>query len=206
MDHKKPITIKDLSSPKGHALLGHLPQFNTHNKHQVLERWVEECGELFKINFVGKVFIVSAKPSLNNTILRLRPEAFKRFSKIDEILKEMGVSGVFNAEAEHWKRHRKPIAEALNMQHVKAYYPIILDKTINLLEKFKTFSKAGKAVDVQKEFMLFTIDITTEIAFGHKLDTINNRDHSFQKHLEVIFPMIKRTHYCTNTYLAIYKA
>jgi len=190
MNSKKSITIKDLVSPKGHFLWGHLPQFNTHNKHQVLERWVEECGDLFKINFVGKVFVVSAKPSINNTILRLRPEKFRRFSKIDEILKEMGVYGVFNAEGDHWKRHRKPIAEALNMQHVKAYYTIILDRTLGLLEKFKTYSKENKAIDVQKEFMLFTIDITTEIAFGHKLDTINNNDNNFQKHLEVIFPMI----------------
>lgn len=190
MHRKELIKIKDLSSPKGHFILGHLPQFNTHNKHQVLESWVDECGDLFKINFVGKEFIVSAKPSLNNTILRLRPEKFKRFSKIDEILKEMGVSGVFNAEGEHWKRHRKPIAEALNMQHVKGYYPIILDKTNSLLDKFKTYSKENNAIDVQKELMLFTIDITTEIAFGHKLDTINNADNSFQKHLEVIFPMI----------------
>ena len=190
MTHKTPTTIKDLPSPKGHFLWGHLPQFNTHNKHQVLERWVDECGDLFKINFVGKEFVVSAKPSLNNTILRLRPDKFKRFSKIDEILKEMGVSGIFNAEGEDWKRHRKPIAEALNMQHVKAYYPIVLDKVNNILEKFKSYAEDNKAVDVQKEFMLFTVDITTEIAFGHKLDTINDRTNNFQKHLEVIFPMI----------------
>ncbi|WAC01825.1 hypothetical protein N7U66_18405 [Lacinutrix neustonica] len=39
---QKPKTIKDLKSPKGTFLLGHLPQFNVSNKHQVLERWVEE--------------------------------------------------------------------------------------------------------------------------------------------------------------------
>ncbi|WP_242203766.1 cytochrome P450 [Aestuariivivens insulae] len=190
MDPVTSIKIKDLPSPKGHFIWGHLPQFNTYNKHQVLERWVEECGDLFKINFVGKEFVVSSRSSLNSTILRLRPEKFRRFSKIDEILKEMGVSGVFNAEVGDWKRHRKPIAEALNMQHVKGYYPVVLDKTFRLLKKFKTFSEANKTIDVQKEFMLFTVDITTEIAFGHKLDTINNMDDSFQKHLEVIFPMI----------------
>lgn len=190
MSKKAHTQIKNLKSPKGHFLWGHLPQFNVHNKHQVLERWVDECGDLFKINFVGKVFVVSAKPSFNNLILRQRPEKFKRFSKIDEILKEMGVTGVFNAEGNDWKRHRKPIAEALNVQNVKAFYPVLLNKTKSILEKFKTYANQNKVVDVQKEFMLFTVDITTEIAFGHKLDTINNKTDAFQEHLEVIFPMI----------------
>ena len=187
----KTITIKDLKSPRGSFLLGHLPQFNVSNKHQVLERWVEETGDLFKIHFVGKEFVVSANPDINNKILRERPEAFKRFSKIDEILREMGVDGVFNAEGGVWRRHRKPIAEALNVKNVKAYYPIVLEKTKTILDKFKRYSNTEQVVDVQKEFMAFTIDITTEIAFGHKLDTINNNSlDGFQKHLEVIFPAI----------------
>ncbi len=190
MSDNQLIEVKSLKSPKGVLLLGHLPQFNTYNKHQVLERWVEECGDLFKIHFVGKEFVVSANPDFNNKMLRLRPESFKRFSKIDEILKEMGVDGVFNAEGGRWKRHRKPTAEALSVKNVKAFYPIILDKTKIILEKFKSYSQQKTIVDVQKEFMAFTIDITTEIAFGHKLDTINNKSNSFQKHLEVIFPMI----------------
>ncbi len=190
MSDNELIEVKFLKSPKGKFLVGHLPEFNTYNKHQVLERWVEACGDLFKIHFVGKEFVVSANPDLNNKMLRLRPESFKRFSKIDEILKEMGVDGVFNAEGTSWKRHRKPIAEALSVKNVKAFYPIILDKTKIILEKFKDYAERKTVVDVQKEFMAFTIDVTTEIAFGHKLDTINNKSNDFQKHLEVIFPMI----------------
>lgn len=184
------MTIKDLKSPKGTFLLGHLPQFNVSNKHQVLERWVEESGDLFKIHFVGKAFVVSANPEINNKILRQRPEHFIRFSKIDEVLREIGIDGVFNAEGERWKRQRKPIAEALNVKNVKAFYPVVLDKTKNILSKFKTHAIKGNVVDVQKEFMAFTIDITTEIAFGLKLDTINNQSNGFQEHLEVIFPII----------------
>lgn len=187
---EKLITIKDLKSPKGSFLLGHLPQFNVSNKHQVLERWVEETGDLFKIHFVGKAFIVSANPDINNKILRQRPESFIRFSKIDEVLREIGVYGVFNAEGETWKRHIKPIAEALNVKNVKAFYPIIFDKTKSILDKFKDYAVNRSVVDVQKEFMAFTIDITTEIAFGLKLDTINDQSNGFQEHLELIFPVI----------------
>ena len=186
----KPNTIKNLPSPKGHILLGHLPQFNVSNKHQTLERWVEECGDLFKINFVGKEFVVSANTELNAEILKLRPQKFRRFSKINEILEEMGIVGVFNAEGETWKRHRKPTSEALNLKKVKGYYPIISNKTKQLLNKWEIYAKKESQIDIQKEFVRYTIDITTAIAFGYQLDTINHQEDSFQKHLESIFPMI----------------
>ncbi len=186
----KCITIKDLKSPKGHFLLGHLPQFNASNKHQVLERWVDECGDLFKINFVGKQFIVSANPEINAEILKLRPEKFRRFSKINEILEEMGILGVFNVEGEVWKRHRKPTSEALSLKKVRGFFPIIFSKTEQLLNKWQRYAEVSQVFDVQKEFMSYTIDITTSIAFGYNLDTINNKTDDFQKHLEHIFPMI----------------
>jgi len=186
----KPTIIKNLPSPKGAFLLGHLPQFNASNKHQVLERWVEECGDLFKINFVGKEFVVSANADLNAEILKLRPEKFRRFSKINEILTEMGIIGVFNAEGDTWKRHRKPTSEALNLKKIKGYYPIISDKTKQLLNKWNTYAENKQQIDIQKEFVRYTIDITTAVAFGYKLDTINHKEDDFQKHLEYIFPMI----------------
>jgi len=188
--NKKPTTIKSLPSPKGNFILGHLPQFNVSNKHQVLERWVDECGNLFKINFIGKEFVVSANPELNADILKLRPEKFRRFSKINEILTEMGIVGVFNAEGDTWKRHRKPTSEALNLKKVKGYYPTISKTTKQLLNKWEIYAKNKTKVDTQKELVRYTIDITTAIAFGYKLDTLNHQEDDFQKHLELIFPMV----------------
>ncbi len=183
-------TIKSLPTPKGHMLLGHLPQFQTPNKHQVLERWVEECGELFRINFVGKELLVSANAAVNSKILKERPDTFKRLSKMNEILVEMGIDGVFNAEGDSWRRHRKPVAEALNAQKIKGFHHVLVNKTQSLLQKFEEYATTKKVVDIRKDFMCFTIDITTAIAFGYEIDTIHTNESDFQKHLEVIFPMI----------------
>ena len=187
----QPIEIKDLPTPKGHFLLGHLPEFNkTANKHQVLERWVEECGEVFRIHFAGIKLIVSANPELNHQILKLRPEKFRRLSKMAEIIREVGVISVFNTEGEAWRRHRPPIARALNVRKIKNFYPVLKDKTERILQKLETYVDAGQQVAVQEEFMLVTIDITTAIAFGYEMDMINQREDAFQSHLKTIFPMI----------------
>lgn len=187
---KKTKKIKDLPSPKGNIILGHLKKFNVSNKHQVLENWVKECGELFKMNFIGKKIIVSANSELNAEILKQRPYKFRRFSKIDEILTEMGVSGVFNAEGKKWEKHRKPTSEALNLKKIKSFYPTITKVTQQLIHNWETYLNENTIIDVQKELSKFSIDITTAIAFGYELNTLKNKDNNFQKHLERIFPMI----------------
>ncbi|MFC5047204.1 cytochrome P450 [Aquimarina hainanensis] len=184
------ITLSDLPSPKGHFIIGHYPQFKSSTKHQFLEDAVLTCGPLFTINLVGKRFVASAIPELNHRILKLRPQQFRRLPKIDSVLQEMGIKGVFNAEGEDWKRHRRLTAESLSTKKVKAYYPTVLQKCETLLHKFKTYATAGKQIDIQREFMLFTIDVTTAIAFGYELDAINEKDAIFQQHLEQIFAMV----------------
>jgi len=109
-------TLKDLPSPKGKFILGHLPAFNKSNKHQVMEDWVKESGDLFQIRLVTKRFIVSADQQMNSEILKSRPGKFRRFSKISEVMEEMGITGVFNAEGDVWKKHRKITSEALNVK------------------------------------------------------------------------------------------
>lgn len=183
-------TIDTLPSPKGAFILGHLPEFNVENKHQVLEEWVEETGDIFKINFLGKPLIVSADHDLNKKILKSRPDKFRRLGKITEVAEEMGVLGVFNAEGDTWKKHRKLTSEALNLKNVKAFFPIIQQITDRLLNKLTRLGNQNERIDVQREMMRYTVDITTTIAFGYPMNTLDNDKDVIQDHLEKVFPMI----------------
>ena len=188
--NKSPCTLNDLKTPKGSFILGNLKDFKKKNKHRILEEWSKQYGELYTIKLGPLKVLVSANTDLNTTILRQRPEKFRRLSKINEVFVEMGFHTVFNAEGEHWKKQRKPVTEALNVKKVKGYYSIIQNKTENLISKIQEYSSTKETVDIIQDFISFTIDVTTEIAFGYKLNTIQNKEDSFQNHLEIIFPMI----------------
>lgn len=183
-------TIEDLPSPKGKLILGHLPEFSSSQQHRVLEKWVSECGDLFKIHFVGKVFVVSANAQINHHILSQRPIKFRRLSKMDEILSEMGVNGVFSAEGDNWKRHRKPVAEALNQRNVNSFYPILASKARQLLLNFKQYATDNKTIDIRKDFTAYTVDITASVIFGYETNTLLNEKPRFLEYLDFIFPMI----------------
>ncbi len=184
------INLSDLKTPKGSFLLGNLKDFKKKNKHRILEKWAKDFGNLYTIKLGPLKVLVSADLEVNNAVLKQRPENFRRLSKIDEVFVEMGFHTVFNAEGEHWKKQRKPVTEALNVKKVKGYYPIIQEKTQNLLSKINTYTTSNQSIEILNDFIAFTIDVTTEIAFGYKLNTINNKKDSFQNHLELIFPMI----------------
>ncbi|MTI31672.1 cytochrome P450 [Xanthovirga aplysinae] len=183
-------TIEDLPSPKGTFLLGNLPQYKATEKHLALESWVKECGPLFRISLMGKRFVVSADHDFNHQILKNRPEKFRRYFKISEIMEEMGILGVFNAEGESWKKHRKITSEALNMKNIRGFFPTIAEVTLRFYHKLKRLENQGVEVDIQQELIRYTVDITTTIAFGYPMNTLEKEGDVIQTHLEKIFPMI----------------
>ena len=190
---RKVKTLQDLPSPKGKFITGHLSDFKKINKHQVLEQWVKEVGEIFLMNLMGKKFVVSADPTFNGEVLKLRPHSFTRYSKIKEVMDEMGIYGVFSAEGEQWKQHRKITAEALSLKNVKGYFPVIHQMTERLLHRWTgKVAQGNEVVDVQKEMMLYTVDITTFIAFGYDTNTLESTGDVIQNHLKLIFPMVNK--------------
>lgn len=189
--HNSPtLSLNDLKTPKGTFFLGNLKDFKKKNKHRILEEWAKEYGDFYTIKLGPVKALVSSNPEVNASILKQRPSKFRRLSKINEVFVEMGFHTVFNAEGEQWKKQRKPVTEALNVKKVKGYFPIIQEKTANLIAKIDTYSNKNESIDILQDFIAFTIDVTTEIAFGYKLNTIHNKQDSFQNHLELIFPMI----------------
>lgn len=189
---KPRINSDTLPSPPKHFILGHLPEFKSQSSHLVAQKWIKETGNLFRINFAGKRVIVSADPDVNRQILKSRPHDFRRFYKISEVMEEMGVLGAFNAEGKTWEHHRKLTAEALNFKNTKSYFPTIVSMTDRLLRRWRKVADNKQPIDVQKELMRYTVDITTTIAFGYDTKTLERDDDVIQQHLEKIFPMIHK--------------
>ncbi|MEL7250773.1 MAG: cytochrome P450, partial [Bacteroidota bacterium] len=186
------LQIRDLPTPKGHLLLGHLLPFQQGPKHTVLEKWAEECGSIYRIRLGFATFVVSADPQFNADVLKQRPEGFRRHPKISEILEEIGVYSVFNAEGAHWYEHRKPVAEALNLKKVKSFYPLLLQKTEQLMQQCQLSSRQQDAVEVRSLVQRFTLDLTTAIAFGYPLNTLGGEKDELHDALQLVFPMVNK--------------
>src|SRR5258705_7416637 len=122
-------TLSDLPSPRGLPLLGNAFQLDLPRLHLVLEAWAEKFGYVFTIGLGPKRIFVCSDPDLLQTVLRERPDRYRRFSSIESVLEEMKVNGVFSVEGEGWRPQRRLVMQALASKHFSSFFPILRDIT-----------------------------------------------------------------------------
>ncbi len=183
--------IDDLPGPRGLPLLGNLLQVDRHRLHQSVEQWAREHGPFFRFAFPGRRFLAVADHDAIATLLRDRPDGFRRSLRLEEVWKELGLpAGVFGAHGEAWRRQRRMVMAGFDPAHVKAYFPSLVKVTQRLRGRWLKAANAQTAIDLQADLMRYTVDAITGLAFGADINTLESDDEVIQRHLDKIFPAI----------------
>ena len=183
-------TLRELPGPKGLPLLGNLHQLDLKQLHRVLEKWADEFGTPYAFKLGQRPIVVVTEPEAIQTVLRNRPKLYRRLGTIEPVFEEMGISGVFSAEGEAWKRQRRLTAHALDASHLREFFPTLIKVTERLKNRWHNAARQQVPVDVQQDFMRYTVDVTTNLAFGYDMNTLEKDGDVIQEHLERILPMI----------------
>jgi cytochrome P450 len=182
------ITYKDLSGPKQIPLLGNIHQVTIDKLHDDIEKWAVEYGDVFKIALGPKKFTIVSKPEIIQQILKLRPTKFRRMYKLDQILRYDGVIGVFNSEGEEWKIHRRIVNKGLDLKHQQHYFPAMLITLERFYNKMLSVATTRENYCIQDDLVRFTVDITSSLAFGYEMNTLEQNGNVIQDHMGKIFP------------------
>lgn len=185
-----PITFKELPGPKGVPFLGSLFDVEYPNLHNQFQAYADEFGEVYRMRIGILDLAVVGHPKIIQYILKERPDGFIRMKKLDKVLRAEGVHGAFNAEGEDWKTHRKLVAKGLDIKHQEAFFDRMLVSVDRLYKKWKRAADSGEAFNIQDDFMRFTTDITTSLAFGIEMNSLEEKGGSVQEHMDKIFPML----------------
>ena len=181
-----------LARTHGLPLLGNLLQLDATQLHLILERWANRYGAIYRFKMGSRPVVAIAEPALIQEALRRRPEIFWRLNSIATVLEEMGVKGVFGAKGADWHRQRRVAMQALNVEHLRHFFPTLTRMTERLRNRWGRAAAGGHAVDVQKDLMRYTVDVTTNLAFGHDMNTLETDGDVLQRHLEHVLPMVNR--------------
>jgi cytochrome P450/nitrite reductase/ring-hydroxylating ferredoxin subunit len=185
-------SLAQLPGPKGLPLLGNVHQLHPRQLHLTLEAWCREFGPVYLYRLMSRPFVAIADVNLINQILRERPGTYRRWDAIETITKELGMNGVFSAEGDAWRRQRRLVAQALDPAHLRQFFPMLCKVTERLRKRWSEAASERRAVDIQKDLMLYTVDVTTSLALGHDMNTLECEGGAIQQHLEQILPMLNR--------------
>jgi cytochrome P450 len=183
--------IDELPGPRGLPLLGNLLQVDRHRIHQTVERWAREFGPYFRFSMPGRRFLVVADHEAIATVLRDRPEGFRRSVRLAQVWSELGLpDGVFGAHGDAWKRQRRMVMAGFDPSHVRAYFPSLVKVTQRLHGRWQKAARTHAAIDLQADLMRYTVDAITGLAFGADINTLESDADVIQHHLDKLFPAL----------------
>ena len=184
--------LDDLPGPRGLPLLGNLLQVDIARAHKILGRWADEFGPFYHFRLGRRHAVAIAAPDLINEVLRDRPGRFRRIRIMQDAMLDVGIYGVFTAEGTEWRRQRKLAMHALNTEHLRWFFQHLDQVTERLQRRWQHAAAAGERVDAQGDLMRFTVDVTSGLAFGHDLNTLEQKGDVIQQHLDKVFPALAR--------------
>ena len=185
--------FENLPGPRRVPMFGNLLQIETTRVHQQLEGWSAEYGPFFRLQLGKRRVIAVSDHEVISTILRDRPEGFRRTTRFEEVWTELGLpDGVFGANGETWRRQRRMVMAGFDPAHVKAYFPSLQRVAQRLAKRWQQAAERAQPIDLQADLMRYTVDTIAGLAFGSEVNTLESDEDVIQNHLNRLFPAIYR--------------
>lgn len=200
-----PRSISDLPGPRRLPLIGNAHQVRPESLHLTAEKWADRFGPLYRFDIGTRKIVVVGNAETLNSLLRDRPDGFRRWREILQITEEVGKVGVFAAEGDDWRRTRRLAVTALNSNHLQRYFEIVSTCTERLHGRLHTAAESGQAFEIGQALSAFTVDVTSALAFGHDLNTLERGDDALQEHLHRVFQMTNRRLFFSFPYWRYFK-
>jgi cytochrome P450 len=195
-------SIAELPGPRGLPLLGSAHRLVPVSRaHLAIEEWGRKYGPIFRVDVGPRPVVGIDDADTINAILRDRPEGFRRWNEQRRVIEEMNHSveemrdsppGVFTAEGDEWKRQRRLVVTALNTDHLHRYFNIVRTATERLHRRLLAATRDASPLSISDELTSFTVDVTSALAFGHDLNTLERGDGELQGHIQRVLEMTAR--------------
>jgi len=183
--------MDELPGPRGLPWVGNALGLSRDRIHQDVENLVRQHGSLFRLQMGRSRVLVVADHKLVAGVLRDRPERFRRSSRTELRVREMGLSaGIFTAEGQAWTNQRRMVMAGFAPGQVRAYFPLLLRVTRRLQSRWERAAREGAVIDLQADLMRFTVDAVAGLAFGTDVNTLGSEENIIQQHLDKICPAL----------------
>ncbi len=187
-----PRRLADLGGPKGGPVLGNAPQIEPSRLHLIVEAWARVHGPMYRLRVGPTQVLVVSDPLVVHQMLRDRPDAIRRSSRMARVLNELGVVGVFTAEGEEWRQQRKLAMRALTPEVIRRFFPTMQLMTRRLLHRWQAALAHGQTIAVQRDLKAYALDLTVGLAMGQDINALEDTGSPLQRDIESMFEKASR--------------
>jgi cytochrome P450 len=184
--------VADLPGPAGIPILGNALALKPGHAHEVVEAWARQYGDYFRFRIGSRHILGVADPHAIQAVLKDRPDTFLRTARLVSVGREVGLTGLFFANGDAWRRQRRMVMAAFDPVHVKRYFPSLEKVTGRLQRRWREAALANRAIPLQADLMRYTVDVTAGLAFGTDINTLESTSEVIQSHLDQVMPMLSR--------------
>lgn len=185
-------TLDELPGPRGIPLLGNALEIKPRELHRLLGKWADQFGPIFVFSVATTRILTISDADTIQQILRDRPERFRRWRRMEDIATDIKAEGLFTAEGAAWRRQRKFVMQALNAGHLRKFVPRLEQVIGRLRRRWWRAALSGAPLDAHADLMRLTVDVTSGLAFGMDLNSLEDKIDPIQNHLDKIFPAVAR--------------
>ncbi len=185
-------SFKQLKGPKGLPFIGNTFDVDPKKFHLDIVSLSQQYGGTFKMSILGRDTLVISDHQAIRDVLKRRPKSFKRSTSVSDVVEELIGPGLFTAVNPAWHKMRRLVMAGFTPRKLKLFYPNMLTIVDRLEALFHKRAAENKLYEIQKDFMGFTIDVTTNFAFGYDAKTLLNNDDELRKHLKHVFPKLSQ--------------
>ena len=182
------IKYENLRGPSPLPISGNIHQLKAGSSHTILDSWCREFGPFFRFKLGPTKIIGVGDTETVRQVLQMRPHPFRRTARLQPIFEELGINGLFSSEGDSWLRMRRATMPGFKPNRLTNFHQVIERIAGNLYQKVQELQEEGTPTEIHKLFMRFTVDVTTELAFGYQMDTVLKYSDPLQSHLEVVLP------------------
>lgn len=193
--------IAQLPGPRGLPLLGNLHRlWRIERSHLVAEEWAERYGPIVKFRVGRRLSLYISDADEINRVLRERPEGYRRWPEVEAAFEGIGFPGVFSVEGEAWRRQRRLAVTALNTNHLHRHFHVIHTAAQRLHRRLTELAHEGRPIDLTDVLTSYAVDITSTLAFGIDLNTLEHGKNELQRHIQRVFTMLNFRLFCPIPY------
>ena len=166
------------------------------------EEWADRYGPIIKFHVGRRLSVYVSDADEINRVLRERPDGFRRWPEVEAAFEGIGFPGVFSVEGDAWRRQRRLAVTALNTNRLHRHFHVIRTPPLcGCIAGWQCSARDGAPVDLtERAHPVRRRDITSTLAFGIDLNTLEHGKNELQEHIQRVFTMLNFRLFCPIPY------